>query len=525
MKIATVNTIIYSVFWTVCSLLLSMCASIQKPNGGEKDTLPPQLLYSFPSQGQTNVKPQKIELQFNEFFNLKNINSELLISPPLLVEPEISQKGTSLLLEFQSDIEDSTTYSFNFGNAITDFREGNVLKNFSFVFSTGPVLDSLSVFGRVHSCPDKDLPEGLVIGLYQQDSLTHDSTIYINKPNYFSTTNKNGDFSIHHIRAGLYQMVAFEDVNANYMYDGYSEKIGFTTQLVNPEDSLNRLLWLFKEEPPLKQVDVKRDIPMVITYNTALVSEQTSLMPNSNHIAQIIDEKLLLWPLIDENDSSYVFMETNLWKDTLLLKRDSTMRIAPHTLSLASNYIAKNSALRISSSVPIDSVNKTKITIISDSLNIPFTYKKSDFDLDIYTAYKGDKNYTITLEKGAIESIYKQQSDSTGYAVYTKSAESLGALLVNIQGLDGRNYKVELLKDGLVIASKYNYEHLFFSELLPGKYDLRLILDDDNNGRWTAGSYFKRKEAEWVFYNTEQIQLRANWELEIDWNPFTPSKP
>jgi len=97
--------------------------------------------------------------------------------------------------------------------------------------------------------------------------------------------------------------------------------------------------------------------------------------------------------------------------------------------------------------------------------------------------------------------------------------------LVNIQGLDGRNYKVELLKDGLAIASKYNYEHLFFSELLPGKYDLRLILDDDNNGRWTAGSYFKRKEAEWVFYNTEQIQLRANWELEIDWNPFTPSKP
>lgn len=524
MKIATVNTIIYSVFWAVCSMFLSMCASIQKPNGGEKDTVPPKLLYSFPFERQTNVKPQKIELQFDEFLDLKNINSELLISPPLLVEPEISQKGTRILIELKSDLQDSTTYSFNFGNAITDFREGNVLKNFSFVFSTGPILDSLSVFGRVHACPNNNLPEGTVIGLYQQDSLTHDSTIYKNKPNYFSTTNKNGDFSIHHIRSGLYQMVAFEDINANYMYDGFSEKIGFTTQLVNPEDSINRILWLFKEEPPRKQVDVKRDVPMVITYNTALVSEQISLVPNSNHIAQIIDEKLLLWPLIDQNDSSYVFMETNLWKDTLLLKRDSTMRIAPHTLSLTSNYIAKNSPVRISSSVPIDSIYKTKISVISDSLIIPFTYELSDFNLDIYFPYTGDKNYTITLEQGAIESIYKQESDSTVYAVYTKSAESLAALLVNIQ-LDARNYKVELLQNDLVIASKHNNEQIFFSELLPGKYDLRLMLDDDNNGRWTAGNYFKHKKAESVFYYTEPIQLRANWELEIDWNPLDRPTP
>ena len=80
------------------TILLLQCASIQSPGGGEKDTNPPIVLRSTPKQAETKVKPSIIEIQFDEFFVLKNLANELLISPPLNETPIISQKGKSLFI-------------------------------------------------------------------------------------------------------------------------------------------------------------------------------------------------------------------------------------------------------------------------------------------------------------------------------------------------------------------------------------------------------------------------------------------
>ena len=212
----------YIFFCFMSTVLLLQCASIQSPGGGEKDTNPPTVLRSIPKQAETKVKPSMIEIQFDEFFVLKNIANELLISPPLNEAPIISQKGKSLFIKLQEELNNNSTYTLNFGKGITDYHEGNVLKDYTLVFSTGDKLDSLQIQGSIATCPDKTLPEDLIIGIYQKESLTKDSTIYLNKPDYFSLIDGQNQFHIKHIRDGSYELIAFKDVNANYKYDGVS---------------------------------------------------------------------------------------------------------------------------------------------------------------------------------------------------------------------------------------------------------------------------------------------------------------
>ena len=131
----------YIFFCFMSTVLMLQCASIQSPGGGEKDTNPPTVLRSIPKQAETKVKPSMIEIQFDEFFVLKNIANELLISPPLNEAPIISQKGKSLFIELQEELNNNSTYTLNFGKGIADYHEGNVLKDYALVFSTGAKLD------------------------------------------------------------------------------------------------------------------------------------------------------------------------------------------------------------------------------------------------------------------------------------------------------------------------------------------------------------------------------------------------
>jgi len=110
----------YIFFCFTSTVLILQCASIQSPGGGEKDINPPTVLRSIPKQSETNVKPSVIEIQFDEFFVLKNLTNELLISPPLNEAPIISQKGKSLFIELQEELNNNSTYTLNFGKAIAD---------------------------------------------------------------------------------------------------------------------------------------------------------------------------------------------------------------------------------------------------------------------------------------------------------------------------------------------------------------------------------------------------------------------
>jgi len=208
-------------------VILVSCAKTGTLTGGEEDIAPPEMVDARPDKGATNVTPKTIEITFDEFLQLKNIQQELVVSPPLEYRPEIELRNKSVVIEIKDTLQENTTYSFNFGNAITDFREGNVLPNFVYAFSTGNYLDSLAITGRVLQAFNLlPLPkdEQVTILVYKNLSDTAFKTV---KPFYVGRADENGYFSVPYMQKGNYNVFALTDNNRSYKYDGDGEKIAF----------------------------------------------------------------------------------------------------------------------------------------------------------------------------------------------------------------------------------------------------------------------------------------------------------
>ena len=211
-------------------VLFAGCAKIGNPTGGKKDVAPPVLISSKPLNYSTNFNSQKIEMEFDEFIALKNVNKELIISPPLPKKPDVRIKNKSIVIDLKNDLRANTTYTLNFGVAITDNNEGNPLTNFEFVFSTGDYLDSLSVNGTVlnafNHLPSK---ESIIVGMYDQ---SEDSVPMKTIPVYVGKTDEEGNFQINNIKADTFKLFALKDLNSNLLFDLPSEEIAFIDTLI-----------------------------------------------------------------------------------------------------------------------------------------------------------------------------------------------------------------------------------------------------------------------------------------------------
>ncbi len=147
-------------------ILIAGCAKISSPSGGPKDKEPPVIVKSIPLNGSKNFKGKKIVITFNEYVALDKINEKFMVSPPMEKKPKVSMRGKNVVIEYEDELRDSTTYTFYFQDAIRDLNEGNTINNYQFVFSTGPVIDSLSVTGNVYKAFDLNPPEETLVVLY-----------------------------------------------------------------------------------------------------------------------------------------------------------------------------------------------------------------------------------------------------------------------------------------------------------------------------------------------------------------------
>jgi hypothetical protein len=223
--------------WLVQFILLHGCARVGAPTGGIKDTTPPSYLKGTPGNRSTHFSAKEIELEFDEYLQLKDLNKELMISPPLEKKPDIRLKGKSIRINLENKLLPNTTYTFNFGNAIVDNNEGNPLPDFEYVFSTGDNIDSLAVTGKVldaFSHKPADEAEVMMIMLY--DNLA-DSAPLKEIPRYVGRANRNGLFSINNIKTDTFRVVALNDANNNMRYDPFNESIAFLDSFiyVSPE--------------------------------------------------------------------------------------------------------------------------------------------------------------------------------------------------------------------------------------------------------------------------------------------------
>jgi hypothetical protein len=230
------NRILHILISFFLLLLLITCAKIGSPTGGPKDVTPPFIEKSKPLNRSIGYKGKRIEITFNEFIRPEAISQELIVSPPMEERPEIRMRGKTLVIEWQEELHDSTTYTFSFGQSIQDLNEGNVLRNYEFVFSTGDHLDSLGVLGTVLQAFDlQPHKEKVFLMLYSNLS---DSAPLLEIPEYVGKADEKGNFLVNNVRQAKYRLFALQDLNRNYKYDVPEEFIGFLDSAIYLSPSL-----------------------------------------------------------------------------------------------------------------------------------------------------------------------------------------------------------------------------------------------------------------------------------------------
>lgn len=220
-------------------LVFTRCASTSRgPSGGPIDSLPPIPLFTNPKNGATQFNGKLIEVGFNEYLKLKDANKNFSISPPMAIAPIFRTKGKTVRVEFQDTLRPNTTYFIDFGNSITDLNEGNPLESFNFTFSTGAVLDSATIRGRVVDAFSLEPVENSMVFLYEENA---DSLPYLRLPDAIARVSPEGFFIARGLKEIPYKLIAVEDKNRNHKYDPGSEKIGFMDGMISAEHSTDTL--------------------------------------------------------------------------------------------------------------------------------------------------------------------------------------------------------------------------------------------------------------------------------------------
>lgn len=216
-------------------LVFVACAQQGAPTGGPEDVDPPTVLESSPENYSINFEENRIQITFDEFLNMTNFTQELVVSPPMEEKPVIKMKNKTLIIDFEEELKEDVTYTFNFGEGISDLNEGNTLLNYEYVFSTGNYLDSLSIKGTLRNALDLTAPEPpIFVMLYRELADTMPLTTI---PYYVGRTDKEGNFAVNNLKEGVYKMFVLKDGNNNFLFDLPSEQIAFldTSVIVNAE--------------------------------------------------------------------------------------------------------------------------------------------------------------------------------------------------------------------------------------------------------------------------------------------------
>ena len=279
----------------ISALFISRCARVGAPPGGPKDEDPPKVKKSTPENYSINFDKKTIKVEFDEYVLLKEVNQKLIVSPPLEDKPNVKLKGKSMIIEIEEELHDSTTYTFNFNDAIVDNNESNPLADYQFVFSTGQVLDSLKYGGGIIDAFNLKVPEEVHVLMY--DDLS-DSVLYKKRPLYVSKADENGNFLIQNLKADTFQIFALQDANMNFLYEP-EEFVAFSDSLIflNPESQTE----------------------FVMFDSTNVVSDSLNVIPDSlDAMLKFSGEKLMLPLFQEEFKEQYVLNSSRTRKENIL---------------------------------------------------------------------------------------------------------------------------------------------------------------------------------------------------------------
>ena len=304
------------------AFLAQRCANAVAPTGGPKDERPPVVVEAIPENNSTNFFGKKIEITFDEYITLENANQNVMISPPLSEKPDIKLKNKTVVIKFKEELASNTTYTINFGSAIKDLHEGNLFKNYVYSFSTGNHIDTLCIAGKVLNANDKKPIDGVYVSLYADDRDHLDSLPMTTIPNYFTKTDKEGQFRLNGLADKKYLVFAIKDVNSNLYFDQPNEEVGFLDTLVPASYP-----WAPPKLQPLDSTAIDSifslmdSIPKAITDSLDKTYQDSLLIVSKDTVPQrIFNQNALNLTLymFSEVDSTQMLLEKKLIEEGLL---------------------------------------------------------------------------------------------------------------------------------------------------------------------------------------------------------------
>ena len=505
------------------------CAKKGRPSGGLRDTIAPVILRSAPENFTTNFKNNEIRITFDEFIKLKDISKELIISPPLKYAPIITPLSVSKVLKIKilDTLKDNTTYSFNFGNSIQDNNEGNLFPNYKYVFSTGSYIDSLTLKGTAIDAlhPVTDFPT--TVALYQVDQSYKDSLVFLEKPTYITTTiSETNNFELSNLKQGTYQLIALKEQTRNYTFQPKTDKIGFYKDLITiPTDSLFELR-LFKEVPDFKPTRPKLESSNRISfgYEGKTDNYQITLLTQMQEdfqyriIKQPGRDTLNFWFKPKVTEDSLVFVTKNkLQIDTTTVRFRELYSDSLRLTAINDRLISLGDTLKLKANTPLITINSEKISVVTkDSLAIDFVAQINTKEnaAQIVFDKQEEQLYSITLRNGALTDYLSNINDSVVYRQQVKPIADFASLNLTLDNADEFPLLIELIDEKFKVVKQTYLEAnapVFFEHINPGKYFIRLIMDQNKNKIWDPGNFLDKLAPERVVYYPSIIELRANW--------------
>lgn len=425
-------------------------------------------------------------------------------------------------------LQANTTYSFNFGQSITDNNEGNPYSQFKYVMSTGSYVDSLKLGGSIKDAYAKKPDNFVSVLLYEAEAFT-DSTVFKKKPRYVTNTlDSLKTFIFENVKPGKYQLIAVKDKNNNYKYDPKEDKIGFIKHSITlPTDTLYNLE-LFKESKIFRaekptQVSANK---LIIGYegnpkNTKVTVQNGNLNIASKLTRLIGKDSLQLFIPKINSDSLQITINNDGYSKKFTSKIKEMKVVDTLTLSPKQKGILPfREIFTLTTSLPLVKIDPSKIFVTKkDSSKVEFATKYKELENEIEIDFKKEENekYTISLLPAAIMDFYEKTNDSLKFSVTTKNRTDYGNLKLSLENVNRFPIIIELLdaKEN-VMASLYSEKEtqLTFENLEPLKYALRIIYDDNKDHEWTPGDFLKKRQSEEVIYFPKMIEVRANWDVD-----------
>jgi len=449
-------------------VVLSGCANIIPPTGGPRDSLPPMLLKVTPPDSSKGFNTKTITFTFDEYIDQpQDIFRNLIISPTPIISPVVESKLRTLTVKIKDTLEPNTTYYYNFGDAIKDINEGNVLRNFTYIFTTGNTIDSLQLGGKVILAETGGVDTTLIVMLHRSGE---DSAVINERPRYITKLDGKGNFLFRYLPEGKYYLYAIKDESGARRYSDKSF-FAFADSAVQIKPGASSVtLYAFIESPQQ---------PGSATIN---------FTGNKGPGTRPEDRRL----------------------------RFST-NISGNTQDLLSE-------LTLSFDQPLRNIDTTKLQLSTDSTFIPASgswqidsLKKK---LTLKTSWKENTLYNLILDKEfAEDTLGKKLLKTDTLHFTTKKQSDYGSLKVSFTNIDlSQNPVLQFSQNNQVVktftlASNEIYQSLFN----PGDYDLSILFDKNKNGKWDPGQFFgARRQPELVRPLNKKITVRANWDNEYE---------